>query len=258
VRLVIFATLAFAFAAPAFAASYSNDFEGEAVGTLPAGWYEAQWWDSGAGLVHGTVQAAPGGGQALAIVWETDWALGYDNSNGEVGYTLGVGGDSAQLHYEYDMWRYNWAIWVATGDQTWFPPGGLHMNDNPDVGPNHMFVGRDGPEPPDLTDVPEGDWVHVVTDFDAATDQWVTTISYGGGSGGGVFTGMSDVPVVGQWWMGGWAFQSQMDTWINRGFYTSYENVIYIDNFMVSVVPEPATLLGFASVLGLLALRRRK
>ena len=103
-------------------------------------------------------------------------------------------------------------MWQAAGDQSYFPPGGIHMNDDP-AKPNWMYVGNDGSVPADvLTDVPEGAWIHVDISFDAASDFWQTTVSYASGSGGGTFSGTrSDVDVVGEFWFGGWAFKSTMD-----------------------------------------------
>ena len=250
------------FAGSAFAVGYSNDFEVEPVGSLPVGWYLlTPWGDWAPGPITASVQAAPGGGQALEVVWGTDWT-NYGASSGETGYTLdttGYKGGPAVLKVEYDFWKENWRVWQVFGDQSWFPPGGIHMNDNP-AGPNEMYVGRDGPAPPDLADVPESAWVHVSGVYNDSTGLWQTSVTYAGGSGGGVFGGTYATPntIVGEYYFGGWAFKSTMDAApVPPG--GEYDNVLYIDNFSLSVVPEPGTIsLVGAGLIGLLALRRRK
>jgi hypothetical protein len=138
------------------------------------------------------------------------------------------------------------------GDQSYFPPGGIHMNDNPDY-PNEMLVGHDD-LPSDLQNVPEGQWIHVETVFYAESDQWTTAVTWGGG-GGGAFSGTSTNDIAGQIWFGGWAFKSTMDAApVPPG--GVYDNVWYIDNFSLEVVPEPSVFL--LAGLGLLALLRRK
>lgn len=269
-KLLILLALGVMLAAPVVADSYSNDFEGDTPGELPDDWYLATpWGDWAPGPIEAYVDMRPDGrGQALKIVWGTDWGQ-YGASSGEVGYTLGAPADPqmALLTYEYDFYKWHWGVWQVTGDQSWFPPGGLHMNDNatpdpppPDGDPRgEMFVGRDGPWPADLHDVPELEWVHVETVFNSMTDEWMTRVSYPGG-GGDLFEGLSENGIAGEWFFGGWAFKSTMDQWAEYYGEGNYDNYVYIDNFAISVelIPEPGTLFGFASVLGLLALRRRK
>ena len=243
---------------PAFAVGYSTDFEGAGIGTLPAGWYLfTPWGDWAPGPITADVQAAPGGGKALCIVMGTDWGT-YGASSGEAGYTMdmtGIDGSMATLEYSYDMWLTNWRVWRMAGDQSSFPPGGLHMNDDP-LRPNQMHVGEDQ-VPAELLDVPEGAWIHVDTVFDAATDAWTTTVSYATGSGGGIFNGANTNDVVGEIWFGGWAFQSTMDAApVPPG--GVYDNVWYIDNFSMGVTPIPEPGLLALCGLGILALIRRR
>jgi len=243
---------------PTFAASYIDDFEGATPGTLPAGWtLFTPWGDWAPGPVYAEVATAPTGGQALKFVQGTDWA-NYGASSGEIDYTFdmtGIDPNNALMHYEFDMWKENWLTWQMAGDQSYFPPGGIHMNDNPSL-PGNMFVGQDSS--PNLNDVPERAWIHVVMDYNSATKVWTTTVSYPGGSGGGTFTGTSTNPVAGQFWFGGWAFKSTMDA--GGGV---YDNAVYLDNIVFSVqnIPEPGSMLALASgLLGLggFIIRRRK
>lgn len=228
---------------------YSNNFDAEAPGTLPAGWYLATpWGDWAPGPITAAVAAAPGGGNALKVVWGTDWAS-YDASSGETGYNIdltGIDPEAASYQISYDFYTTNDAVWMMFGQQWGFPPAGaVHMNDDP-AKPGHMDVGD---QPSALTDVPLSAWVSVTQLFDSATNAWTTTISYTSGSGGGVFNGLSTDPIANQYWFGGWAFKSTMD---NSG--GVYANELFIDNFSVNVVPEPAAAL---LLLAGLALRRR-
>jgi hypothetical protein len=253
---VLIAALGVLLCGTAWGNTYMTDFEGDAPGTLPAGWYVATPWGSWAdGPITAEVAAAPGGGQALEVVWGTDFAsYAAAASSGETGYTLdmsGIDGANAQMHVEFDFWKENWRVWQVFGDQTWFPPGGLHMSDDP-LKPNWMYVGRDGGTTADLSDVPGGAWIHVEMDFDSSTDAWSTTVSYASGSGGGTFNGTSANDIAGECWFGGWAFQSTMD----MAPAVPYDNVLYIDNFLFTVVPEPSSLVLLA-VAGLAVRRRR-
>jgi hypothetical protein len=245
---------ALALSVGAGAVNYSTDFEADAVGTLPDGWYLATpWGDWAPGPITAAVQAAPGGGQALKVVWGTDWES-YGASSGETGYTLDMTGldpENSILSVSYDFNKVNWRVWQMFGDQTYVPPGGIHMNDDPNK-PNWMYVGRDGGDTPDLSDVPENMWIHVESTFDSATNQWNTSVGWTGG--GGNFNGISENAIAGQYWFGGWAFQSTMDAApIPPG--GQYFNSLFIDNFSFEVIPEPAALMLLG--VGVLALRRR-
>ena len=236
------------------AATYSTDFEGDAVGTLPAGWYLATpWWDGAPGPVTSEVAAAPGGGQAQKVVWGTDWAS-YGASSGETGYTLDIGAvdpANSTMTVSYRFYKQNWRIWQVFGDQSWFPPAGIHMNDDPN-NPNAMVVGTDDYNSTDkLTNVPENTWINVSSTYNSGTGEWSTAVMWP--TGGGVFGGTYATPndIVGEYFFGGWAFQSTMDA----GGGVSYDKALYNDNFAITVIPEPASLLLLA--LGTLALRRR-
>jgi hypothetical protein len=242
--------LSMATSSSVFAVVYTNDFESDTTGVLPTGWTSAGWGDFAPGPISGTVETAPTGGQALKISWGTDWAS-YGASSGELDYTFnmtGIDPSKSIFHYEYDMYKSNWRVWQVSGDNTWFPPAGIHMNDEP-TNSNKMVVGTDDYSKTGqmLTDVPENAWIHVVMDFNSETDAWQTAISYDSGSGGGLFSGTSTNDVLGQFCFGGWAFKSTMD---NGG--GVYDNAVYLDNIKLSVnpVPEPATL----SILGIGAL----
>jgi len=107
-----------------------------------------------------------------------------------------------------------------------------------------------------LTDCPLDEWMHVETTFNAATDQWTTSVSYTSGSGGGTFSGTNAEDVTGEIFWGGWFFEYIADGWDP----VVYENAWYIDNFSVSVtpIPEPSVfLLASLGLPALLALRRR-
>lgn len=241
------------------AAEYVNDFEGETIGSLPDGWYLATPWGEWApGPITADVQPGPTGGQALKIVWGTDWAS-YGASSGETGYDIdmtGIDGADAIMTFSYDFWKENWRVWQVFGDQSWFPPAGIHMNDDPGK-PNEMAIGTDDYGAPDhLFDVPAGAWVHVEGTYNSATGDWQADVSYQSGTGGGLFGGTYDTPnpIAGEFWFGGWAFQSTMDAEpVPPG--GTYDNALYIDNFAFSVIPEPAALALLA--LGGLLLRRR-
>jgi hypothetical protein len=242
------------------AAILEEDFESTAIGALPAGWTVATpWGDWAPGPVTAEVAASPTGGQALMFVHGTDWGS-YGASSGEVDTPFIAVSDPAtdKISIQFDMWKENWRTWQVAGDQAWvnsFPGAAIHMNDNP-AGPNEMYVGRDGPAPADVPDAPESEWISVSLYYDAATGQYSNSVSYASGSGGGTFTGTDDNEIAGQFWFGGWAFQSTMDAAPTPPG-GEYDNVVYIDNFRMETIPEPATmtLLGLA---GLALLRRRR
>jgi hypothetical protein len=132
------------------------------------------------------------------------------------------------------------------------------MNDNPN-GPGQMYVGQDATVT--LLDVPSA-WVHVVQEFDAGTNAWTARVSYASGSGGGTFTGTNENDIIGDFFYGGWAFQTTMDDGYGVG-QGVYENAIYVDNVSLSIentqVPEPTGLLALASGLaGLTGFAARK
>ncbi len=252
-HLIVLAT-ALALTTGAYAVGYNSDFEADAPGTLPVGWYVfTPWGDFAPGPVTASVQAAPGGGQALMVEWGTDWAS-YGASSGEAGYTLDMTGldpEDSILSVSYDFYKENYRVWQVFGDQSYFPPGGIHMNDDP-AKPNEMAIGTEdyANAALHLYDVPENMWVHVESMFDSATDAWTTTVSYPTGSGGGTFNGTSTNAIAGEYWFGGWAFQVTMDA----APAVPYDNALYIDNFAFEVVPEPSLLallgLGAIAVLG--------
>lgn len=244
------------------AAVLEDDFETTPVGSLPAGWTVATpWGDWAPGPVFAEVAASPTGGQALKFWHGTDWAGGgYGASSGEVDTPFIAVGDPAgdKIKIEFDMWKENWRTWQVGGDQAWinsFPGAAIHMNDNP-AGPNEMYVGRDGPSPADLADAPEAEWMHVSLFYDAATGNYSNVVSYASGSGGGTFTGTDDNDIAGQFWFGGWAFQSTMDA-APAPPGGIYDNVVYLDNFRMEVVPEPTTL-ALLGLAGVALLRRRR
>lgn len=244
-----------------FAVSYFNDFESESIGSLPTGWYTIGWGDWAPGPLIANVQAGPTGGQALKLVWGTDWAS-YGASSGEAGYTMPGGAGATTMSVSYDMWFENWRVWRVAGDQSWVPPAGWHANDSP-ADPNTMVVGTDDYGSPNkMTDVPEGAWVHFVATYNSATGDWQTIVSYGGGSGGGTFSGTYTAPnpIAGEYFIGGWAFKSTMDANPTPPGGT-YDNALYIDNFSLTYgeIPEPGTIsMLVLGLLGLAAYRRKK
>lgn len=255
-KKALFTAMALLMVVPAMAVDYSTDFEADAAGTLPAGWYLATpWGDWAPGPITAGVEAAPGGGQALKVVWGTDWAS-YGASSGETGYTMDVTGiDTAngELTVSYDMYRENWGVWMMFGDQSGLAPAGIHMNDDPGK-PNHGVVGTTDYAQTQylMTDMPEAAWIHFEATYNSGTGDWMTTVSYTSGSGGGTFSGTYATPaeIAGEYWFGGWAFQSTMDA--GSGV---YDNALYIDNFSMTVTPEPTSLL-LISLAGLFIRRR--
>lgn len=240
------------------AAVLEENFEATPLGALPAGWSMiTPWGDWAPGLAYAEVAPSPTGGQALKFWHGTDWAS-YGGSSGQVNSPALAVGDPTndKILIEFDMWKENWRTWqVFTDITSWFPAAGLHMNDDPNK-PNYMFVGRDGPDPADLMDVPEAEWVRVSLYYDAETGVYSNVISYASGSGGGTFTGVSDKDIGGQFRFGGWAFKTTMDAAPTPPG-GNYDNAVYIDNFRMQVIPEPTTmaLLGLA---GVALLRRRR
>lgn len=241
-----------ALAIPAFAVDYSNNFESETIGTLPAGWSVVTPWGSWApGTITAEVAAAPGGGQAMKVVWDTDWANNTGAASGEVDCNIDLGGldgNTAVMTASYDFYNVSDRVWQ------WFNDNGtgtanLQMGDDP---------GSDGAmnvnDAAALTDVPINAWVHVCQSINAGTGDWAVIVSYSGGSGGGTFFGTADpsaTSLIGQYSWGGWMFQLQSDA----APAVPYDNGLYVDNFCISYTPEPASLLILG--LGGLLLRRR-
>jgi hypothetical protein len=253
--------LALCVAGTTFATSYLNNFEAESIGTLPAGWTVIGWGDWAPGPLTANVQAGPTGGQALKLVLGTDWA-NYGASSGEAHYTMAGGAGVSTMSVSYDMWIENWRVWRIAGDQSWVPPAGWHQNDSP-ADPNTMVVGTDDYGSANkMTDVPEDAWIHFEASYDSASGNWQTTVSYAGGGGGGAFSGTYATPnaIAGEYFIGGWAFQSTMDASPTPPGGT-YENALYLDNFALTYgeIPEPGTLSMFVlGLLGLAAFRRKK
>lgn len=257
-KYIVMLVLLIALAAPAFATTtYSNDFESDALGTLPTGWsLSGSWGEFAPGPVTAEVVAGPTGGQAIKIVFGTDWAS-YGSSSGELDSPTfaPADGQNAAFRYEYDFRKENWAIWQQAGDQI-YAAGSIAASDE-STAAGQLTVGGQGP----LTNVPEASWIHVINEFNSATDVWTTKVTYAGTEH--TFTGISTEPVYGQFWFGGWAFQSTMDTGTG-----GYANAIYLDNFSMSItdaptpsVPEPgslAALLCGMVGLGGFATRRRR
>jgi len=254
---------AMSLAGSAFAVTYSNDFEGETLGAMPSdpGWYvSAPWWGD-VGVV-GAVRTGPTGGQVLSIEFDTTFAT-QNFSTGEVGYTMSVTG-ATSITVEYDFWVENTGIWEQMGDQASGPLVGGSMNDN-DAKRDWMYVGRDdgSGDPADITDLPDGAWIHFVGTYDTLTGIMDSTVSFTGGSGG--FTQQltdQTAEIAGEYWWGGWGFDFQMEAGnVGTSREGTYDHAWYIDNFSMTVeaIPEPGTisLLG-AGLLGLLAYRRRK
>ena len=251
----------------ALATSYSNDFEGDTIGLLPLdpGWYVTPpWW--GTRTITGTVEAGPTGGQVLEVHWQDTFDGVLENfSSGEVGYTMdltGVQGGNMEMTAEYDFWVENTGIWQMFGDQASGALLGGALNDS-NVERDWMYVGRDdgSGKPADILDIPDGAWIHYVGAYSQATGQMDSTVSFVGGSGGFTQQLVGRVDGIdGEYWWGGWAYDFQMLSG-NEGTPRegTYDHALYIDNFSMSVVPEPGTisLIG-AGLVALVALKRRK
>jgi MYXO-CTERM domain-containing protein len=251
--------------APAFGGSYSTDFESDTIGLLPLdpGWYlSGPWWDIRP-LASATVEAGPTGGQVLSVQWQTTFPEGQPSfSSGEVGYTMpgAVPGAGLTVAVEYDFWVENTGIWQTFGDQGSGPLVGGALNDNNDKR-DWMYVGRDdgSGDPADITDIPDGAWVHYEGAYDKSTGVMDSTVSFTGGSGGFVqqLTGRVDNINCEYWW-GGWGYDFQMLAGnVGTAREGTYDHALYIDNFaMTCTVPEPGIFL--LAGLGLLALIRRR
>ena len=119
-RFVVIIALALA-ASPALAEVYSNDFDAETPGSVPAGWTSGQWWGGETtGEAICQVVANPyGAGQVLQLTFENNWDVHTDeSSNGFVnGPMLTVADPSmAILTMEFDIYKDNWRAWELIGD----------------------------------------------------------------------------------------------------------------------------------------------
>jgi hypothetical protein len=201
------------FAGPAFAATYSTDFESDTIGLLPGdpGWYlSGPWWgDVG---INAAVRAGPTGGQVLSIEFDTSFTVA-NFSSGEVGYTMPDVLDCTKITAEFDFWVENTGIWQMMGDQGSGPLVGGAMNDN-NQERDWMYVGRDdgSGKPADIVDLPDGAWIHYVGTYDKTTGVMDSTVSFVGGSGGFVqqLTGQT-ADIACEYWWGGWGFDFQME-----------------------------------------------
>ena len=257
-KLVLIIALVLA-CGPALADSYSNDFEAETPGSVPAGWASGQWWGGAtAGEAFCQVVANPyGAGQVLQMSFENNWDVHTDLfSNGYVIGPLLTTADPANaiLTMEFDIYKDNWRAWELIGDNdvNW-PVGGAHFNDNPG-NEFKAWIGDDAGDP-EMADVPQDGLIHVSTVFNSTTDAWSTTWTYGGVDH--VFTGTNIADATPQFFFGGWMFKSQLDRVGDDGGPFA-QSSLYLDNltYSVTAVPEPGILL--LSSLGLLAMLRRK
>ncbi len=248
--------------APAFGASYCNDFEGDTPGLLPSdpGWYLSDpWW--GAVGITAVVRPGPTGGQVLSIEFDTTFAT-QNYSTGEVGYTMPGVQDCTSIAVCFDFWVENTGIWQMMGDQASGPLVGGAMNDNNNER-DWMYVGRDDAsgKPADIVDLPDGAWIHYEGLYNKTLGVMDSTVSFTGGSGGFTqhFEGLTD-DIACEYWWGGWGYDFQMLAG-NEGTPRegTYDHAWYIDNFdmcCMGCIPEPGVFL--LGGLGLLALIRRK
>jgi hypothetical protein len=248
-----------------FAASYSNIFEGETLGAMPAdpcGDVSAPWWGT-VGVV-GAVRSGPTGGQVLSLEFDTTFTS-QNFSTGEVGYTMAGTDDATKITVEYDFWVENTGIWQMMGDQSSGALVGGAMNDS-NVERDWMYVGRDdgSGKPADITDLPDGAWVHFWGTYDKTSGVMNSVVSFVGGSGGfnQTLTGQT-ADIACEYWWGGWGFDFQMLTG-NEGTSRqgTYDHAWYIDNFSMEcsgVIPEPGTIsMLVLGLLGFAAYRRKK
>jgi hypothetical protein len=245
--------------APAFGGTtYSNDFEAEVPGSVPAGWASGQWWGGAlVGEAFCQVVANPyGAGQVLQLSFENNWDVHTDqNSNGYVLGPLLTAADPANaiLTMEFDMYKDNWRAWELIGDNdAVFPVGGAHMND----GAGNEFKASIGDDTSwQLTDEPQNALIHVSTVFNSTTDAWEATWTYGAVDH--VFTGTSTADVSPQFFFGGWFYKFQADEVRGDGGPFA-QSSLFLDNLTYSVTPVPEPSILLLAGVGLLALLRRK
>ncbi len=222
--------------APAFAVSYSNDFEGDTIGLLPLdpGWYLSDPWWGGVGITA-VVRAGPTGGQVLSIEFDTTFAT-QAFSTGEVGYTMAGAEADTRITVEFDFWVENTGVWEMMGDQASSALVGGQLNDD-NTKRDWMYVGRDdfSGDPADILDIPDGAWIHYEGTYSKATGVMDSTVSFTGGSGGFTqhFEGRTD-DIMFEYWWGGWGYDFQMLAG-NEGTPRegTYDHAWYIDNFTI-------------------------
>jgi hypothetical protein len=175
------------------------------------------------------------GSQALKLSFENNWDVHTDNySNGFVTGPLLNSGDPANdtLTMEFDLYKDNWRAWQLVGDNDAdMPVGGVHLNDNPGHEGEAWINSYESANPPDLTDWPVEEWIHVSTTFNSATDTWSATYTYGGTDHN--FNGTNEHDIAPQFFFGGWMYKSQLDrVGADGGPFT--ESVLWLDNLVIT------------------------